>query len=624
MTRKIRNVNQKDEKILVSSKALNRLMTIAEIMEDFEFRCIATKDKGIPGGLITGFYISDNQKVGYADARIEAIDDSIGSVNIREQNKVAIGIAHGHGEFGVFHSPTDHGNFDKILSAYRGNDQQKEYLDFSFDSSPTSSSNGILKSYNSIDLELLLNNNINYEEIKSIQEHVKARILKRAINTVSSIVVNGTAEEIYGIKRVQVYNFVRLPEDNPSNKGDHPNYFISKGFEDSFSLDAIIQPFETDDDGEIKKDLLVNELKEKLIFRGTERPSSFRPKVFVPEGLPVDEKINKFSLFFVNYAGMEKKYSAWSRSLLYNLIQNGGSFTEVIEPLDNKVLDSEGWDSNKYGDVLPRALTENNNHEPTMSLVDKVCSSNKLRVKYNFERNIKKYVTLVLEEREKREKNNKGITPNKEEKEIPLTDLKDGSTQIKKVEHNSRSGRRSTKKRSKKGLEKILADREELKDEEPEKNIEYSQLPQHQDISKIICCDPIRNFDKIYQAYAKQSEDGEYKKRVSTNNRIEIFYQEFVDKYTPDISLCNRINELYEKNKLILQEEREDFLNDNNEKWKNIKEISIKTKEEYLTYTKELRFVRDNYFALGMEKEGLDVFNKLVSLKQEYSEQVDT
>jgi hypothetical protein len=275
---KFRNKNNSDELVYVSKNAMQKLLTIAKHMEDYEFRCISVAEPGT--NIISDFYIPPNQDIGKSNVRVEAHDYFSCSAEIREVGKRPVGMTHGHGNHGVFHSSTDHDSLKKILSAYKRNQVSENSFKYEFQRSD----------YNPRLQKLFVNDQITFEMfLPDVEWFEKGEIVvpQSTQYSVSSIVINQEAM-VYAIKRFEEKHFFI-----PSYKGylDHlqrAQAEFPKEFEHDevnnvirYSSDAIVvvSTDETIDQKELQsEDSILKELKEKMVFKGNDRPSAFSIK----------------------------------------------------------------------------------------------------------------------------------------------------------------------------------------------------------------------------------------------------------------------------------------------------------------------------------------------------------
>jgi hypothetical protein len=139
--------------------------------------------------------------------------------------------------------------------------------------------------------------------------------------------------------------------------------------------------------------------------------------------------------------------------------------------------------------------------------------------------------------------------------------------------------------------------------------------------NKIIQCDPISKFDDIIQAYSLSANNSEnYKELKSVNHLIEKFYLEFFNDYHPNLELRQRVDKLYLKNKFKLGKIKSETLQETKFKEHSLEDVSFETlnREDQEYYYNCWREVRDNYYALEMEKEGNQVFSKMSKMKKTF------
>jgi len=347
--RKIKNTGKggPEEKIKITAQALEELMTIAEIMEDYEFRVVQSSSSR--NGTIEHNFIP-TQKAESAHVHSEGADWVQDFFELRQQKLIPIGVAHGHGKHDTFYSSTDHDNFDKVLMECWGNNASKDVLDFAFDEESWEFKDGtyILRSFNETDMIVQMSGELPKHPFKTdkelrglVKEILCGKLIKGQKGQVSGITVNQTGKDIYGINRYRERAFFFFPGEEPEftkRKGDHPGYFVHKRNEIRYSLDAQIEII--DSDVHVEKDSLVKRLKERVELAGRHKPTAFKVQSAVrsPFTRRIQKEIAKVLALYATsdrpHAGHVRSAIAKSKGMGKKTLFNLGNLTEGDKKLD--------------------------------------------------------------------------------------------------------------------------------------------------------------------------------------------------------------------------------------------------------------------------------------------------
>lgn len=533
------NEGKTDEIVKVSLKAFNKLMTAAELMEDYEVRFISLADKDDPERLIRDFHLIDQQVVGGSSVDITAQDKYRDSYKIRSQGKIPVGIAHSHGIYDPFHSDTDQEEIQKVLKTYLGNTKKEHKLGFQFEQPKSAldlrENDRLFRSHNQLDLELLVGEEVKDKDLDRTLTALDIKVPQKITYSVSSIVVNKHCQDVFALRRFMERFFLITSQDEHQKyikeiSQHYPDECLVEDMKFSYSLNALVEVVDTGEEAVVDREVLLEELKQKIVFEDHDRPSSFYEN---------EENINDY---------------------------------EDSDDYEEKEEEKVEEEDNKKEEYLP---IEHQHTPPKRSFVERL-----------------------------KEKLSPKITK-KELKPKP------------KIEKKVKERRKE----------------EKVKEEVKEKAIEEPEQKISEEYSRIIKCDPIKKFDDIMDCYRRRSEDynNNYKELSSVNKRVERFYEELVRDHNPDEIYCNTVESLLFNNKQVLEYEEKSFRQKTKDKEKGLKEreedlekilesrkgkaIKRKDKEIISNYVKDLREIRDNYYALGMEKEAIAVFNKILKLR---------
>ncbi|MBI5390315.1 Mov34/MPN/PAD-1 family protein [Candidatus Woesearchaeota archaeon] len=275
------------EEINVATTPMEKLMTIAEIMDFLEFRVISLSYPGPYERVIQDFYIP-YQKVTGASADHDDLDVIEDYSLLRNNGFRILGIAHGHGKFQPFHSAKDDEAIEKVLLRSWDHQKQLNHIYFSL-------ANGLeemdeqhlsITGFNEMDFTLMMdwsrqatNKTFCTEEVTKIKENLRGRTLKSLRGEVSSLVVNGTARDIYAMKRIREDHFIFFPDDKDMYReiqNQSRAQFVREGNSVRYSLEtAVVQRDDIQLDG-FQVDLLVEELREKVQVCGNRVPEALR------------------------------------------------------------------------------------------------------------------------------------------------------------------------------------------------------------------------------------------------------------------------------------------------------------------------------------------------------------
>jgi hypothetical protein len=332
---RIRNTNREalGDRIPVANWAIEKLMTIAKLMRDFEFRAISVAPPDEHPGIIQDFAIP-RQRVRRARATHRSLDrigdyrELRGDPEFGRRYKV-LGIAHGHGNLSPHHSGTDNSGFEVILNTSWTHNKTERYAYFSLGTPPAkelSDRPGVqaftdvivrngeeerlleaflarmadednedepeelpLQRFKGMDLTLLhtsegLSGPGLAEELDRLRASYTGRVLKSRRAEVSSIVVNHTGEEIYGIKRIRHNTFWITPEEIPEyeawvkevekvvrrqtsshiDETDTESPFFRRGGLIKYNLETSVEAVDLGITSPIDEKELVAELREKV------------------------------------------------------------------------------------------------------------------------------------------------------------------------------------------------------------------------------------------------------------------------------------------------------------------------------------------------------------------------
>jgi hypothetical protein len=291
----LKNLAICEEKIHATTSALEKLMAIAGLMEHCEFRAVSITP--LKDGIIHDFYIPE-QTVREARVKSDGIQWNTGYAEIESQTEggkqkfLTIGVAHGHGNFGVEHSSIDHNNFPTVLKECWANNRRQTFIEADFsDASPRINGNSIVLPAYTLDKSQVIEiqfgkENINIADIENLKKGMKAVMLKHQIGEVSSIVVNRTRSQIHGIKRFREVQHLLLPNEEwkPSKEGyDYELVPHKTCYEHNYTTEATIVEVQ-EESKPIDMDALIAELHEKLRFDVDKKPTEFRKQiVFFPK-----------------------------------------------------------------------------------------------------------------------------------------------------------------------------------------------------------------------------------------------------------------------------------------------------------------------------------------------------
>lgn len=118
----------KDDIVRVTEPAFSKIIELTTIMEGLEFGCVSCANKEEENNgfrTIIDFMISHEQKVSSGNCELTTIGCTLDLKKIKYDRLKAIGIAHGHGHNGVFHSTRDDRTLEeKIIPSCHGNNRQ--------------------------------------------------------------------------------------------------------------------------------------------------------------------------------------------------------------------------------------------------------------------------------------------------------------------------------------------------------------------------------------------------------------------------------------------------------------------------------------------------------------------
>jgi hypothetical protein len=103
--------------LCIQKSALEKLLTMAAIMDDQEFTCVLVGDPAT--GIIEDTYLPDQQHINESAVTLDGWTILAYEDDLKKKGLVGLGIAHSHGHHPVFFSQQDHTAFDVQLDRFR-------------------------------------------------------------------------------------------------------------------------------------------------------------------------------------------------------------------------------------------------------------------------------------------------------------------------------------------------------------------------------------------------------------------------------------------------------------------------------------------------------------------------
>jgi len=186
-----------------------------------------------------------------------------------------------------------------------------------------------LKGHNEIDVELLINKEIfSNDEIEKIKYYMKARVLKCTRGEISSIVVNKTGSRIYGIKRIEESFMLFVPDDvayEEIKNLKNSNFIKKKGVR--YSIETVVKTVDIGKEAPIDKDMILEELQDKIKFDTDYRPSAFRK-----------EKSNVNKLYKKEVSNVNKQYKDEVILVSKGSLEKLMTIAEIMEESEFRVI----------------------------------------------------------------------------------------------------------------------------------------------------------------------------------------------------------------------------------------------------------------------------------------------
>ncbi|MBW3021217.1 hypothetical protein KY334_08020 [Candidatus Woesearchaeota archaeon] len=501
----------KDE-IFVEKNELNKLLTIAEIMENYEVRVLSFSKNNLKKDdqtIIDYFYIEDDQRV--SNSNVDGNDHNLEKIikiieNLRKDGSVDLGSAHSHGNFGVFYSGTDRNRFEQERRFFQGQ-LFENYLEFDLNKTSKNNNEGIISGFNGVDLEVLIDGNYN-GSLEELSKLMKARILINRWKEISGITVNRRGE-IYGIKRIS-YNLSSFGQDlDLSNlKKDDVDRKSSRLV---FSLDSKVIPVDGLTSNKLDKDAILKELKQKVSFSGS-KPSSFNEKIFVKNKPEFDKKENKkiqqkivenkeikLSDLFIEYVRLEGKYSKVVSQTLSEI--NNGKYKSFLESFVSN-YESEETDKKEINNtnLLKSLKYDFQEYKSTRKLIYRIKSTRLKPSKERLDNLLSSYLTEAKTEYDSKFKSHK--TEDEHEEEIERIFDKDKNNLENKVNEKAQKCK---------------------------KEIFYSESNYDSYFKK--CREAIGNYEIIYNIQKEIESDLENKNFIEANKKELSSLSEQLKKY---------------------------------------------------------------------------------------------
>lgn len=309
-------------KIYVEKNAIKKLETIAELMEDYEFKVKSLTTNrfmidNIP--VIEDFYIDEDQTATGSEIKVEPAKREI-IQKLYDQGYRVIGSSHGHGGYGVFYSGVDIKQFRIDIGAMGFVIEHYKDLKLTI---KQSGDKYYVEGDNGSKVRFEVENKQKAEEI--IQTLKSSSTLEKYVKVVSGIVIN-RKKELFGIQRFRESYINKTPESAKKEKGTD---FDIKNDRIYYNLESKIVQTEFNEPIEINREELLKELKEKITIK--RRP----PSSFVKAELKQkNQEIKLVRNILKGYFESENKYV----NRLANALKNReySSLEESIINSDNK------------------------------------------------------------------------------------------------------------------------------------------------------------------------------------------------------------------------------------------------------------------------------------------------